>query len=80
MYKRQAKSRLFIELLQLRVTGIREGQNIDYGKLKNHLIPVPPYEEQNQIVRYLDWQTSKINKLINAKKQMISLLNEKNRL
>lgn len=76
-FKYLAKSRLFIELLQLCVTGIREGQNIDYGKLKNHLIPVPPYEEQNQIVRYLDWQTSKINKLINAKKQMISLLNEK---
>lgn len=71
-----AKSRLFIELLQLCVTGIREGQNIDYGKLKNHLIPVPPCEEQNQIVRYLDWQTSKINKLIAAKKKQIELLDE----
>lgn len=71
-----AKSRLFIELLQLCVTGIREGQNIDYGKLKNHVIPVPPHEEQNQIVRYLDWQTSKINQLINAKKRIIFLLEE----
>lgn len=71
-----AKSRLFIELLQLCVTGIREGQNIDYGKLKNHLIPVPPSEEQDQIVRYLDWQTSKVNRLINAKKRIISLLEE----
>lgn len=71
-----AKSRLFIELLQLCVTGIREGQNIDYGKLKNHLIPVPPCEEQNQIVRYLEWQTSKINKLISAKKKQIELLQE----
>jgi type I restriction enzyme S subunit len=25
-----AKSRLFLELLQMSVTGIREGQNIDY--------------------------------------------------
>lgn len=71
-----AKSRLFIELLQLCVTGIREGQNIDYGKLKNHLIPVPPREEQNQIVRYLDWQASKINRLIAAKKQQIQVLRE----
>lgn len=71
-----AKSRLFIELLQLCVTGIREGQNIDYGKLKNHLIPVPPCEEQHQIVRYLDWQTSKINQLIDAKKKQIQVLRE----
>ena len=71
-----AKSRLFIELLQLCVTGIREGQNIDYGKLKNHLIPVPPHEEQNQIISYLDWQTSKINQLIDAKKRQIQVLRE----
>lgn len=71
-----AKSRLFIELLQLCVTGIREGQNIDYGKLKNHLIPVPPREEQNQIISYLDWQTSKINQLIDAKKRQIQVLRE----
>lgn len=72
-----AKSRLFIELLQLCVTGIREGQNIDYGKLKNHVIPVPPHEEQNQIVHYLEWQTSKINQLIDAKKQQIQVLKER---
>lgn len=71
-----AKSRLFIELLQLCVTGIREGQNIDYGKLKNHLIPVPPRKEQDHIVRYLDWHTSKINRLIAAKKQQIQVLRE----
>ena len=59
-----AKSKLFIELLQICVTGIREGQNIDYGKLKNHLIPLPPHDEQDQIVRYLDWKVSRINKFI----------------
>ena len=71
-----AKSRLFIELLQMCVTGIREGQNIDYGKLKNHLIPLPPRDEQDQIVRYLDWKVSQINKLINAKRRQIVLLQE----
>jgi len=75
-FRHLAKSRLFIELLQMCVTGIREGQNIDYSKLKNHLIPVPPKEEQNQIVRFLDWKLSKINKLIRAKKKQIALLNE----
>ena len=75
-FRHLAKSRLFIELLQMCVTGIREGQNIDYSKLKNHLIPVPPKEEQNQIVRFLDWKLSKINKLIRAKKKQIALFNE----
>lgn len=38
--------------------------------------PVPPADEQNQIVRYLEWQISRINKLINAKKKQIALLEE----
>lgn len=69
-----AKSKLFIGLLTLCVTGIREGQNIDYEKLRNHFLPVPPREEQDQIVRYLDWQVSKINRLIAAKRKQIKLL------
>jgi len=71
-----AKSKLFIGLLTLCVTGIREGQNIDYGKLRDHLLPVPPRDEQDQIVRYLDWQVSKINRLIAAKRKQIELLKE----
>ena len=54
----------FIELLQNCVTGIREGQNIDYYKLKNHFMPIPPRSEQNQIIRYLDWKVTKINKYL----------------
>lgn len=71
-----AKSKLFIGLLTLCVTGIREGQNIDYEKLRNHFLPVPPREEQDQIVRHLDWQVSKINRLIAAKRKEISLFEE----
>lgn len=76
-FRHLAKSKSFIELLQLCVTGIREGQNIDYVKLKNFRLPVPPRAEQDQIVRFLDWKISKINKLIKAKKEQIVLLNEK---
>lgn len=74
-----AKSKLFIGLLTLCVTGIREGQNIDYEKLRNHSLPVPPRTEQDQIVRYLDWQVSKINRLIAAKRKQIGLLKEQER-
>lgn len=71
-----AKSKPFIGLLTLCVTGIREGQNIDYAKLKNHFLPVPPREEQGQIVRFLDWKVSGINKLIAVKQKQIANLNE----
>lgn len=69
-----AKSAPFISLLKLCVTGIREGQNIEYQKLKNYKIPVPPREEQDQIVRFLDWKVSAINRLINIKKKEIHVL------
>lgn len=47
-----------------------------YSEMKSILLPVPPCKEQDQIVRYLDWQTSKINRLIAAKKQQIHVLRE----
>lgn len=63
-FKFLAKSYLFIELLKICVTGIREGQNIDYTVLKNQRIPVPPITEQIQIASFLDWKLSNICKLI----------------
>ena len=48
------KSAGFIENLRLHVTGIREGQNIDYERLSRSFIPVPPLLEQIEIVDYLD--------------------------
>ena len=47
-----------------------------YSEMKNILLPVPPRNEQDQIVRYLDWQVSKINRLIAAKRKQIELLNQ----
>jgi len=75
-FRHLSRSRMFIELLQMCVTGIREGQNIDFLKLKNHLVPLPPREEQDQIVRYLDWKVSQINQLVNAKRKQITLIRE----
>ena len=56
-------------------TGIR--LTLSYNFLKNLILPIPPNEEQDQIVRYLNWKLSKINKLIRAKKKQIGFLNEK---
>jgi type I restriction enzyme S subunit len=75
-FRHFAKSFRFIELLRNTVTGIREGQNINYEKLKNEYIPLPPCNEQDQIVRYLDWKVSRVNTLINAHKRQVALLCE----
>lgn len=57
--------------------GVRVGQwDMRYDDFKQLEIYLPPQEEQDQIVRYVDWQLSKINKLIKAKKKQIALLNE----
>ena len=71
------KSKPFIQLLQSCVTGIREGQNIDYQKLKNEFIPLPPRPEQDAIVAYLDDKTAKIDRLIGLYKREIELLKER---
>ena len=47
-----------------------------YAEMKSIVLPLPPLSEQDQIVRYLDWQVSKTNKLISALKKQIALLNE----
>lgn len=54
--------------------GVR--QSIGYKDIRNMYVPCPSHKEQDQIVRYLEWQTSKINKLISAKKKQIELLQE----
>ncbi|MDZ5501326.1 restriction endonuclease subunit S [Enterococcus cecorum] len=47
-----------------------------FSEMKNILLPIPSIEEQGQIVRFLDWQVSKINCLIEAKKKEIVRLTE----
>lgn len=55
--------------------GIRVGQwDMHYEDFKGLEVALPPREEQDQIVRYLDWQVSKINRLIAAKRKQIKLL------
>ena len=57
--------------------GVRVGQwDMHYEDFKGLEISIPPRDEQDQIVRYLDWQVSKINRLIAAKRKEIELLHE----
>lgn len=57
--------------------GIRErSSDFRFDVFERQYLPVPLREEQDQIVRYLDWQVSKINRLIAAKRKQIALLRE----
>lgn len=70
------KSIPFIGLLQTCVTGIREGQNINYSILRKSEIPVPPLDEQQQIVEYIQQKTAQIDKYISDVKRQIDSLKE----
>lgn len=60
--------------------GIRVGQwDMHYEDFKGLEVALPPRAEQDQIVRYLDWQVSKINRLIAAKRKQIALLHEQHK-
>ena len=75
-FARLFKSRPFVQNLATCVTGIREGQNIDYTRLQVQTIPVPPPDEQAAIVRFLDHADEQIQAYISAKQRLIALLEE----
>ena len=75
-YSHFFKAKPFIDSLSLFVTGIREGQNIDYERLGRAEMPMPSEDEQAAIVRFLDHANRKIDGFIRAKRKLIGLLNE----
>lgn len=70
------KSRPFVGALTLNVTGIREGQNIEYPRLARDSLPLPPHDEQAAIVKYLAHAHARIDRAITAKRKLIALLEE----
>lgn len=75
-FKHLFKSHDFIQLLQTCVTGIREGQNINYAMLAKHFIPIPPIEEQQKIVLYIKNRLYVIDEYIAKLKTEINYLQE----
>lgn len=70
------KSNQYIQLLQTCVTGIREGQNINYELLRKQFLPLPPLSEQNSIVSYIDRKVAQIDKMRSAELSQIEKLKE----
>lgn len=57
------------KLLKPLYTGLRKTINVN--TFQSTKIPVPPRTEQEQIVRFLDWKISMVNRLINTKRREI---------
>lgn len=71
------RSKAYIPFFTQASDGVRIGQwDLNKTRMKEIPFVVPPQDEQIPISRYLDWQTSKINKFIKAKKKLITLLKE----
>jgi type I restriction enzyme, S subunit len=49
---------------------------LSQNSIKNVLVPIPPLDEQEAIVRFLDHTDRKIKRYIRAKQKLIKLLNE----
>ena len=75
-FVRLFKSRYFLDAIRLSVTGIREGQNVDYARLGRSLVTVPTPASCRAIVRYLDHAELRIAKAIAAKQDVVRLLKE----
>lgn len=56
------------------LTSVRMRISMNY--LGNVMLPIPPRDEQDQIVLFLDWKVSSINKLISNYRHQIVLLDE----
>ena len=67
---------MFIDLLKTCVTGIREGQNINYSKLKQYFVPIPPIEEQIAIVNYIKDRNLKIETLADKLQKELEYIKE----
>ena len=73
------KSKPYITNLSLFVTGIRQGQNVDYEELARSSLPLPPLSEQHAIARFLDHTNRNIRCYIDAKQRLLDLLEEQRR-
>lgn len=71
------RSKAYVKYFGRASDGIRVGQwDLSIDRMKEIPFFVPPRDEQDQIVRFLDWKVSEINRLINIKHQSIKTLKE----
>lgn len=71
------RSKPYVSFFGQASDGIRVGQwDLSMDRMKDISFYIPPREEQEQIVRFLDWKVSSINKLIINYRHQITMLEE----
>lgn len=76
-FNRAIRSMVYVNYFGQASDGIRVGQwDLSMQRMKEIPFLLPPRSEQDQIVRFLDWKVSSINRLINIKRKEIVALGE----
>lgn len=71
-FNRAIRSMVYINYFGQASDGIRVGQwDLSIQRMKEIPFLLPPRPEQDQIVRFLDWKISSINRLINIKRNEV---------
>ncbi|MFZ2281208.1 MAG: restriction endonuclease subunit S [Prosthecobacter sp.] len=71
------KSKGYIEALQSKTEGIRDGKNISFEQFGEIRVPVIPPAEQIAIAEFLDRETGGIDELVAEQRRLMELLKEK---
>ena len=76
-FDKAIRSKIYVNYFGQASDGIRVGQwDLSMKRLRDIPFCLPPREEQEQIVRFLDWKVSAIDKLIATKEKQLSILKE----
>ncbi len=73
------KSLPFIGLLKAHVTGIRQGQNVDWQQLREAALPLPPEDDMRRVVQGIGGVTAAASNFVQKKRDLIKLLEEQRR-
>ena len=76
-FSRLFKCEQYVQALQATAHFIRDGQDLNYQNFCLVDLPLPSQDEQTQIAKFLDYETAKIDALIEKQQQLITLLKEK---
>ncbi|GJL65403.1 MAG: type I restriction-modification protein subunit S [Nitrospirales bacterium] len=76
-YRYLLKSKPYIAALQSTTDSLRDGKSITFEQFGAIPLVLPKVGEQNKIASFLDYETAKIDTLIEKQQQLIKLLKEK---
>lgn len=71
------KSQQFVSSLQPLTSGIRQGKNISFADFGESPLPIPPARAARSIASFLDRETCRIDTLIEKKRRLLDLLEER---